>query len=60
MNWMYALYATYEQNRDYVGRIDIKKKITVFTREAELTHFSQHLWNLVIKIFPRTAIPIML
>ena len=22
MNWMYALYATYEQNRDYVGRID--------------------------------------
>ena len=22
MNWMYALHATYEQNRDYVGRID--------------------------------------
>ena len=22
MNWMHALYATYEQNRDYVGRID--------------------------------------
>ena len=64
MNGMYALYATYEQNRDYVGRIDKRKTenddhsmqnahITItLNRQGELIDASLNNQNSQLTIIP--------